>query len=71
MKKLKKFLLCLIVCFSVLSESLSSYAWVSNIGESDTSDKVTGEYRIQMKLQGWLIYWITYRTEVHIKSPRW
>ena len=58
MKKLRKLLISLIVFTLLISQSLSSFAWVSVTGEGGWSDKMEGEYRIQNKRQGWLIYWI-------------
>ena len=58
MKKLRKLLISLIVFALLISQNLSSFAWVSVTGEGGWSDKMEGEYRIQIKRQGWLIYWI-------------
>ena len=58
MKKLKKLLLCLLMCTLLIGQSLSSYAWESAEGTDAKQAGATGVYRIQNKRQGWLIYWI-------------
>lgn len=58
MKKLKKYLLCLLMCSLLISQSISSYAWESAEGEGGKAISYDGEYRIRVKYQAWLIYWI-------------
>ena len=58
MKKLKKLFLCLLMCTLLIGQSISSYAWESAEGEGGKAISFIGEYRIRVKYQAWLIYWI-------------